>query len=256
MKFFRLIEIYYRSPTDGLVSSQNVPGTKRYDTFEKQMKLLAESYGETPQQLRFFKDFADEIADFLKPNTEGAAKIGERSSPDLRGMAESLEGSSESRVSREYVEILLKMQEIYQHSDERDEELDNLEKIAGIPVQRVEGGKTETSSAAGDCSGIASCIRGLVAMKDSQIDTLAKERDELWRGIVEKKKMEYRQQYIVNELQKEKDELVKKLTACREKYRKVKEEKEDLRQDVLVRNATDNMTQTHMNNLKVSQILI
>ena len=101
---------------------------------------------------------------------------------------------------------------------------------------------------------ITSCVRGLVAMKDTQIEALAKQRDGLCQEVVEKKKIEYKQKYLLDELTKEKEELLKKFTTCKEKYRKAKDEKENMRRDLLVRNATEKMTFNHVKNLKVGNI--
>jgi predicted nuclease with TOPRIM domain len=98
---------------------------------------------------------------------------------------------------------------------------------------------------------MASCIRGLVAIKDSQIHALTKERDELSHVLTEKKKMEYRQVYQLGELQKEKNEILAKMEACQAKYRKMKEDKEDIRQKLLVKNAADKITHSYINKLKV-----
>ena len=98
---------------------------------------------------------------------------------------------------------------------------------------------------------MASCIRGLVAIKDSQIETLTRERDELSVQITEIKKIEYRQLYQLSELQKENNEILDKMEACQAKYRKLKEEKEDIRQSLLVKNAADKITHSYINKLKV-----
>jgi predicted nuclease with TOPRIM domain len=100
-------------------------------------------------------------------------------------------------------------------------------------------------------TGMASCIRGLVAIKDSQIETLTRERDELSVQITEIKKIEYRQLYQLSELQKENNEILDKMEACQAKYRKLKEEKEDIRQSLLVKNAADKITHSYINKLKV-----
>ena len=98
---------------------------------------------------------------------------------------------------------------------------------------------------------MASCIRGLVAIKDSQIYALTEERDELNREIAEKKKIEYRHLYQLGELQRENNEILAKMEACQVKYRKLKEEKEDIRQNLLVKTAADKITHSYINKLKV-----
>ncbi len=103
---------------------------------------------------------------------------------------------------------------------------------------------------------MASCIRGLVSIKDSQINTLIKERDELSHEIAEKKKIEYRQLYQLGELQKEKNEILAKMEACQAKYRKLKEEKEEIRQSLLVKNAADKITHSYINKLKVGENIL
>jgi flagellar motility protein MotE (MotC chaperone) len=125
-----------------------------------------------------------------------------------------------------------------------------LPKFLGIQRQRfndIEGNEG---------SGMASCIRDLVSIKDSQINTLIKERDELSHEIAEKKKIEYRQLYQLGELQKEKNEILAKMEACQAKYRKLKEEKEEIRQSLLVKNAADKITHSYINKLKVGENIL
>ena len=115
----------------------------------------------------------------------------------------------------------------------------------GIPRHRFSDNEVNEGS------GMASCVRGLVAIKDSQINALTKERDELSNVLSEKKKIEYRQVYQLGELQKENNEILAKIEACQAKYRKMKEDKEDIRQKLLVKNAADKITHSYINKLKV-----
>ena len=117
--------------------------------------------------------------------------------------------------------------------------------FSGIQGQRFSN--TENSEG----STMASCIRTLVAIKDSQIVTLTKERDELSNEIAEKKRIEYRHLYQLDELQKENDEILARMEACQAKYRKLKEDKEDIRQSLLVKSAADKITHSYINKLKV-----
>ena len=115
----------------------------------------------------------------------------------------------------------------------------------------IEGqGFTDVEKKDGSC--IASCIRGLVEIKDSQINALMKERDELCLEIGEKRKIENRQLFQLSELQKENDEIQAKMESYQAKYRKLKEEKEDIRKSLLMRNAADKITNSYISKLKVS----
>ena len=245
------IYIYiYRSSTG---SPQDVERTKQYEALEKQMKLLAESYGKTTQQLGMLKESVDESKGLLKANIEPPAPKNTFSS-DFEEIAD-----DGSLVPQEYVAVVVEIQEFFKQSAVRDAELASLENMARIPQQNVdvEVGKAAgppSSDELGDCSVITSCVRGLVAMKDTQIEALAKQRDGLCQEVVEKKKIEYKQKYLLDELTKEKEELLKKFTTCKEKYRKAKDEKENMRRDLLVRNATERMTFNHVKNLKVGNI--
>lgn len=98
---------------------------------------------------------------------------------------------------------------------------------------------------------MASCIRGLVAIKDSQINNLMRERDEMIQQVAEKKKNEFRQSYQLSELEKENHEMAAKVETWQAKYHRLKEEKEDIRQSLLVKNAADKITHSYINKLKV-----
>ncbi|CAB4015955.1 Hypothetical predicted protein, partial [Paramuricea clavata] len=215
---------------------QDAKKNKQYEALEQQLKLLVESYGEATQQLGHLKESVDESKDLLKANIEKE----ENAETDLRE-----EDNGEcGKIDQDYVAVVVEMQGIFQQSDIRDEELASLENIAGIQRQR------SIDIEDNEGTGMASCIRGLVAIKDSQIETLTRERDELSVQITEIKKIEYRQLYQLSELQKENNEILDKMEACQAKYRKLKEEKEDIRQNLLVKNAADKITHSYINKLK------
>ncbi|XP_028396185.1 early endosome antigen 1-like [Dendronephthya gigantea] len=212
---------------------ENEKKNKQYEALQEQLKMLAQSYSEATQQLGQLKESVDESKDMLKANIEK----GENAEEDA-------ENSGHEKIDQGYIAMAIEMQGIFQQSDIRDEELASLESIAGIQGQRFSNGENSEGSS------MASCIRGLVAIKDSQIATLTRERDELSSEIAEKKKNEYRHLYHLNELQKENDEILAKMEACQAKYRKLKEDKEDIRQSLLVKSAADKITHSYINKLK------
>ena len=89
------------------------------------------------------------------------------------------------------------------------------------------------------------------SLKDAQIKALEEEKAELVQEIDEMKSSGYKQTYMMEEMQKDKEDIVAKMTAYQDKYRRLEDEKEHIRKELLIRNATDNMTNTYIKNLRV-----
>ena len=131
-------------------SAEKAQRTQQHEMLDKQIKILLTTFGNTSQQLENLKESVEENKDLLKANILNVSSYN----------AENMQGNGDeqdSMFSQEYFEVVVQMQDILKHLQIRDEELSNLEKLAGLPPNSEREPGTS----------LVSSVRGLIRMKVS-----------------------------------------------------------------------------------------